>query len=230
MYHVIIVEDDPMVASINQQFLCTNPQFIYDGTFSNGAEALRYLENNQVDLAIVDYYMPIMDGIEFCQNVRSRGLNMSIIMITAASSSEEISGAVRLGIVDYIIKPFTYDRFQKAIGQFLQIRHMLENTQKFSQDDVDRFLRQNSAPADKANVQAGVKGINPSTLGLLTEHLKEHDNEYLSSDEIASAVNLSRITVRRYLNYLLDNKEITSQVDYSTGGRPSIKYKISVLR
>ena len=54
---------------------------------------------------------------------------------------------------------------------------------------------------------------------------EENKGIFLSSNEIAGKVNLSRITVRRYMNYLVENREITSQIDYSTGGRPSVKYQ-----
>ena len=55
MYKVMIVEDDPMVASINQQYLERNQNLKIVGQFRNGQEALEYLENNGADLAVVDY-------------------------------------------------------------------------------------------------------------------------------------------------------------------------------
>lgn len=55
------------------------------------------------------------------------------------------------------------------------------------------------------------------TLELIRSYLEENKWIFLSSKEIASKVNLSRITVRRYMNYLVENREIISQIDYSTG-------------
>ena len=55
------------------------------------------------------------------------------------------------------------------------------------------------------------------TLELIRSYLEENKWIFLSSTEIASKVNLSRITVRRYMNYLVENREIISQIDYSTG-------------
>lgn len=68
------------------------------------------------------------------------------------------------------------------------------------------------------------KGLQEQTLERIRTYLEEHKGTLMSSNEIASEVNLSRITVRRYMNYLVENREIISQIDYSTGGRPSIKY------
>ena len=55
--------------------------------------------------------------------------------------------------------------------------------------------------------------------------MKEHRLEPLTSKKIAEEVNLSRVTIRRYMDYLLEKKEITSDIDYTTGGRPSITYR-----
>ena len=63
------------------------------------------------------------------------------------------------------------------------------------------------------------------TLELIRSYLEENKWIFLSSNGIASKVNLSRITVRRYMNYLVENREIISQIDYSTGDCSSVKYQ-----
>ena len=65
MYHVIIIEDDPMVASINKQYVEVTPEFRVDRIFKNRSEALPYLKTNPTDLIILDYYTPVMNGGEF---------------------------------------------------------------------------------------------------------------------------------------------------------------------
>ncbi len=57
-YKVLIVEDDPMVAMINEQYVCKNSQFCVDASCRNGQEALDYLESNPVDLIVLDVFMP----------------------------------------------------------------------------------------------------------------------------------------------------------------------------
>ena len=223
MYHVIIVEDDPMVASINRQFLETNSAFVLDASFSNGAEALAYLTDHPADLAIVDYYMPVMDGIEFLHALHVNQLKPFVIMITAASSIREVTQVMQHGVLDYIVKPFTYDRFAQALQKFLAVRSRNDPDVRLSQDEIDRLIsRSENGPS--GNDQT-VKGIQPQTLDMLRAWLKDHNDAYLTSDEIARQVHLSRITVRRYLNYLLENHEIVSRMDYSTGGRPSLRYR-----
>lgn len=225
MYHIIIVEDDPMVAAINEQYIKQNPSFSLDACFTNGKEALDYLEDHEVDLAVVDCYMPVMDGITFLREVRHKNYPLNVIMITAANSGAEVQDALRLGIVDYIIKPFSYERFQTAMERFRYAKNALPDTDRIDQNTFDSLFRgQGDVPSNAYDTQ--VKGVQPQTLERIENHLAENASEFLSCDEIANAISLSRITVRRYLNYLLESGKITSRIDYSTGGRPSIRYRL----
>lgn len=223
MYKVMIVEDDPMVASINQQYLERNQNLKIVGQFRNGQEALEYLENNGADLAVVDYYMPIMDGLEFVRKCHEKNIKTDVIIVTAANTAQDISEFLQLGIVDYLVKPFTYERFQKAIDKYLYRKNLAKQDKTLDQAEIDRLLSQNQdiRPAEKVVLE---KGLQEQTLERIRTYLEEHKGTLMSSNEIASEVNLSRITVRRYMNYLVENREIISQIDYSTGGRPSIKY------
>lgn len=101
-YKVIIVEDDPMVAAINGQYLQMNRQFQLVGQFQNGQDAIEYLKTHPADLAIVDYYMPMMDGRQFILSCHKEEFPIDIIMITAANNVQEISGILQLWIIDYL--------------------------------------------------------------------------------------------------------------------------------
>lgn len=223
MFKAIIVEDDPMVASINRQYLEKNKEIRIVGEFRNGKDALAYLKDHAVDLAVVDYYMPVMDGLEFIRKCREENTALGIIMITAANSAQDISNFLKFGIVDYLVKPFTFERFQKAIEKYLYMKNMMRQDRSLDQEEIDRLLT--SAEPSKENASLD-KGLQEQTLEKIRNYLKEQKGAYMSSNEIARQVDLSRITVRRYMNYLLEHNEIISRIDYSTGGRPSIKYSM----
>lgn len=71
-YKVLIVEDDPMVSMINEQYVNRNKAFRVVGKCKDGKSALEYLENNTVDLIVLDVYMPLMDGFETLRQIRKK--------------------------------------------------------------------------------------------------------------------------------------------------------------
>ena len=66
--------------------------------------------------------------------------------------------------------------------------------------------------------------MNETTLNMVREYLMANPDGFFTSEQIAEQIHLSRITIRRYMNYMVDTGEIISTIDYKTGGRPSIKY------
>lgn len=70
MYKVLVVEDDPMVAMINEQYILKNKSFSVCGKCKDGLSALEFLEANNVDLIIMDVYMPKLDGFETLRQIR----------------------------------------------------------------------------------------------------------------------------------------------------------------
>ena len=97
MYKVLIVEDDPMVAMINEQYVKRNKSFEIVGKCSDGQSALDFLENNDVDLLILDVYMPKMDGFETLRRIRNKQITVDAIMVTAANDRESFEEALHLG-------------------------------------------------------------------------------------------------------------------------------------
>ena len=106
MYKVLIVEDDPMVAMINEQYVKKNKNFELVGKCSDGLSALEFLEHNEVDLIVLDVYMPHMDGFETLRRIRNKQIAVEVIMVTAANDRCSVEEALHLGIVDYLVKPF----------------------------------------------------------------------------------------------------------------------------
>lgn len=220
MYQVIIVEDDPMVAEIVRQYAEHNAELSIAGIFSNGQEALDHIRAHPVDLILLDYYMPVMDGRSFLSKLRAEGILADVIMVTAASEAKNIGELYSYGVSDYLIKPFDYNRFQAALQKFTVRRAAFAGNKPFSQEELDKVI----APEGQRAGQPGDKGIHPVTLEIICSFLREHKSEKLSIEDIAKNVSLSRVTLRRYMNYLIDKNSVIGGVDYSTGGRPSAVY------
>lgn len=224
MIKTVIVEDDLMVASINQQFAMRTPGIQVIASFHNGRDALAFLKETKVDLLLLDLYMPGFTGLELLQELRQSGNDAEVIMITAANDTEHIKEALQLGIMDYLLKPFQYDRFEEAMDKYMLKRKIMQKGMECTQSDIDQLIRV-KRPSEKSREVELQKGLQRQTLERIRECLKKYPGKYLTSEQIAGEAELSQVTTRRYLNYLVEADEAESQVDYSTGGRPGVKYR-----
>ena len=222
MYKVLIVEDDPMVAMINEQYIKRNKNFEIVGNCSDGLSALDFLENNTVDLLILDVFMPKMDGFETLRQIRNKQIVVDAIIVTAANERESLEEALHLGIVDYLVKPFTFDRFQMALEKYIAQNNALKDIDTLNQKSIDHIIENSRKKSDALFP----KGIQEKTLELIMEYLKANKGVWFTGDEIAERVNLTSVTVRRYMNYLAEAGRVVSEINYGTGGRPCMKYRI----
>ena len=222
MYKVLIVEDDPMVAMINEQYIKRNKNFEIVGKCNDGLSALDFLENNTVDLLILDVFMPKMDGFETLRQIRNKQITVDAIMVTAANERESLEEALHLGIVDYLVKPFTFDRFQMALEKYIAQNNALKDIDTLNQKSIDHIIDN----ARKKSDDLYPKGIQEKTIELIMEYLKSNKNIWFTGDEIAERVNLTGVTVRRYMNYLAESGKVVGKMNYETGGRPCMRYKV----
>lgn len=218
-YKVLIVEDDPMVAMINEQYTCKNKDFSVIANCRTGQEALLFLEKNSVDLIILDVFMPVMDGVETLKQIREKNINTEVIMVTAANDTATLENTMHLGVIDYLIKPFAYERFQIALEKFITKTTVLKKSESLDQNCIDSII----TPLLKKQKDYP-KGVQEKTLNLITEFLK-NKTVWIDGDSIAESVGLSNVTVRHYMNYLVEIGKIKESVNYETGGRPRMLYK-----
>lgn len=229
MYNTIIIEDDLMVCAILEKQLSKFSHLKLSQNFHRGTEALEYLESNPdgADLIILDYYMPGMNGIEFLTKLREQNKEIQVIMITSADEYEIIRAAMCCGICDYVLKPFTGARLEKAVSKFETIMKLKKETHVWTQDNVDVLLcphkhyivSNNSADETKANK------INQATLKNVRAFMSGHYGECMPLVDVSRGLDLSTVTSRRYLKYLNTLGEVEISLDCKTGGRPSELFK-----
>lgn len=226
-YKVLIVEDDPMVAMINEQYVCKNPQFVVAASCRNGQEALEFLETNKVDLIVLDVFMPYMDGIETLKKIREKKIAAEVIMVTAANDAATIEETMHLGVIDYLIKPFAFERFQVALEKFVAHRTILKQNSILDQSCIDNMISNATETAVAKPIdpdqQELPKGIQKKTLILIEEYL-EQNTGWHTVGMIAEKLGVSIVTARHYMNYLEEQGLIVADINYSTGGRPSVLY------
>lgn len=220
MYTVLVVEDDPMVRMINEQYVRMNKDFCIASSVKNGQEALDYIKENKVDLVVLDVFMPFMNGVEFLKKLREQKLKTEVIMVTAANDTATLEETMHLGVIDYLVKPFALERFQVALEKFTAKMNAINGSDVLDQNLIDSII--SNSPQKKSKEYP--KGIQEKTLERI-KNCFENKNDWHSVELIAEKLEISIVTVRHYVNYLVKEGFLQESINYETGGRPSMLYK-----
>lgn len=219
---VVLVDDDPMVLQVNRQYVAAVPGFAVVGTARTGAEAVAAVARLRPDLVLLDIYLPDMDGIAALKEIRRLELPTDVILISAAQDAHTIREALRYGAVDYIIKPFRQERLAAALVAYRQMWLALRRGAPLSQEQVDRMLRAGQGAAGGEGLP---KGLQEFTLRQVTLALARAGRP-LTAAEVGEAAGLSRVTARRYLEYLAQLGKVEVEVQYGGVGRPQHVYRL----
>jgi two-component system response regulator DctR len=219
MITVFIVEDDPMVLDVNQSFLEKVPSFEYVGSALNATDALTHIKNLQPNLVLLDMYLPDYSGLEVLAKLREERIPSDVIMITAARDAATIHEVFRLGAVDYLVKPFRFERFQSALETYQKMWKKLNDTPSLKQEDIDEWK-------NTSNKQETMpKGLSTTTLRQIMIALFDQ-KEPVTAEQLANRLGMARVTVRRYLEYLEKERKVKVHIQYGSVGRPSHFYSI----
>ena len=220
MIKVLIVEDDPMVADINKGYTESVEGYKVIKSVSNGEQALEYLMDNDIDLAIVDIYMPEMDGITFIKKMRQLQIESDVIFVTASNDVNDINTSLKYGAVDYLIKPFKFDRLISTLENYKERFNMMEGKTSIKQEEFDRLTK---GLTDKIVLP---KGLQEKTLEMILEIIDSFKDKQFAVSAVSDKSGISTVTVRRYLEYLEETGKLKSEIFYGTGGRPKSLYRI----
>jgi two-component system response regulator DctR len=220
---VVLVEDDPMVREVHRQFIEKIEGFIIVGIASNGIEGVKLVKECKPDLAIIDIYMPHLGGVEMVRELRSEAFSIDVIVVTAASDIETVHLVLQQGAIDYIMKPFTFERIKKSLENYRLYRQRLIEKKTLRQDELDQLLFFDSKEVDE--LESLPKGLNSNTLTKITTFIS-HEKIPVSADEVAESIGMARVTARRYLEYLEKEGKVKIHIHYGGVGRPVNRYGV----
>lgn len=217
---ILIVEDDPMVALINKRFLENMGFRDILGPVQTEEEIIKVLDKENIDLILLDVYLPKKNGIDILKSLRYKKYLTDVIMITAANSVEEVKRAFAYGVTDYLVKPFEFERFEEAINKYKQKNNLLNKREALSQQDIDVISK---SLEEKIELP---KGLNQKTLDRVMEFLKENQGKVWTLREIAYELKISNVTIKKYMDYLEDVKKVNVTLTSGNVGRPEYKYTL----
>ena len=214
---VLIVEDDPMVTKINQSYIERIPNYQVCACVQTGEEALRYLEQDKkIDLIILDVFMPKMNGIEMLRKLRSQYTGIDVIFVTAAKEKQIIQSGLQLGAVDYLLKPFTFDRIQSALEKYERRYRLFKLEDEVDQENLDKLFT-------PSPVRELPKGISQTTLDRIRKAV-DASASVLDLKSMKDELHISLVTLRVYLDYLVGCGILIKSTEMGPVGRPTYVY------
>ncbi|TFD77710.1 response regulator [Cryobacterium fucosi] len=179
---VLVVEDEAIAAEAHTADLGRLTGFVHAGTASDGQTALRLLSaaaslGKPIDLVLMDLTLPDL---------------------------QVVRGAVAAGIVQYLIKPFTYATFAQKLAQYRDFRLQLGTPSALtSQTEIDQAFASLRTPSELPRP----KGLAEGTLAAVVDFVKSR-SQPISSSEVMDELGMSRVTARRYLDFLADSGSV----------------------
>jgi response regulator of citrate/malate metabolism len=217
----IIVDDDVEVAALHARFVSVHPAFDVVATAHSGPEALRLIADHRPDLVLLDFDLPGKPGLDVLRDVRAMGGSQpEVIAVTAARDVESVRQARSAGIQHYLVKPFTASNLTARLDDVARDRLALLESgarEELAQREIDALMRSGV----RARIQLP-KGLSAETLVTVESTLGSAPNS--SAGEIAELSGISRVSARRYLEYLVAVNRAQKTLDYATAGRPSTRF------
>lgn len=222
MIRVLVVDDDFMVARIHIGFVERVDGFEVVGVAHSGTEAADAVARLRPDLLLLDLYLPDRFGLDLLADLRTGPHPCDAIVITAAKEGDAVRAAVRLGVADYLLKPFGFPDLEERLVRYAAQRRLLDRTEVHGQEDVDRvFVR---AAGVGSGAVALPKGMSAETARLVEGALTGAEAT-LSATEVAELVGISRVSARRYLEHYVTIGRADVRLRYGATGRPERRYR-----
>lgn len=221
-YSVLVVDDDFMVARIHTRYLSTVPGFDVIATVHSGSEALSALAEFQPDLMLLDVYLPDMTGIDVLRRARADFPAVDVIVVTAARELDTVREAMQGGAISYLVKPFEYQALGERLEHFRRTRSLLNATETADQQQIDALFGLKAGTGKPAQTNLP-KGLSRETV-LAVKAILTRD-EAVSATECAGKIGVSRVSARRYLEYLESTGVVDVSLRYGVG-RPERLYRL----
>jgi response regulator of citrate/malate metabolism len=216
----LIVEDDYHVATIHAAYVRKVSGFTVAGHASTVATARAEIKRLAPALVLLDLYLPDGHGLDLVREVLEQQDNRpDFLVITAARDMASVRGAMQLGTVHYLVKPFRFAQLEERLITYRNLHGRLARIDEAEQHEVDTLYGLLRGPAPLPKGQSG-----PTMAGI--RELLRRAPEDLSAAEIAGQIGISRSTAQRYLAQLARQGAVELRLHYGATGRPEHRYRI----
>lgn len=221
MIHYLIVDDEPIAHRIIEKYCENLPHLEKKGNCFNAFEAMQFLNEHEVNLLFLDINMPKLTGFDFLKTIS----NPPKIIVTTAYKEFALEG-YELNISDYLLKPFSFERFIKAINKTIVTKKTNDNS-LVTKPEIKSVASSFFLKGDKKHSQVHFKDL------LFIEAYGHYTKVYLKNEMIISHEKISSFEkllpksqfVRTHKSFIVAKNEI----NYIEGNRISIQnHKIPI--
>ena len=216
----LVVSDIEASAEEKIQFLRELQLFSSVVSASSAELAITKLKKYSYDIVILDLGPTKDENMRLLKQIRAEKIFVCVIMLSEENSLEYIAEAFSYGVADYLLKPSTCKRFRDAAMRAVGKRECLLQYQTMTQDEIDHCIALNVHIAP--NTDKG-KGICNETFDFVKRVVSKKAATFTAA-EIAEETNLSRITIRKYLDRMSETGVLDSELEYGEVGRPQKRY------
>jgi two-component system, CitB family, response regulator DctR len=217
-WQVLVVEDDPVIASVYRRTVKSVDGLEVAGTVCRGEDALALLNRQHCDLLLLDLKLSGMSGLALLQKLRTSGYPIEAIALTACRNSGTVRALVQRGAIDYLVKPFPIERLRQSLARFLYRASALRN------EELDQAAVDQACAAGRVSKRWLPKGLTQDGVASVRGAL-EVQRQGASSSDVADATGLARVTARRYLEYLVVTEQASVEALPNGPGRPRKVYR-----
>tara|TARA_R110001592_G_scaffold18640_1_gene77082 strand:- start:76 stop:786 length:711 start_codon:yes stop_codon:yes gene_type:complete len=118
----LIIDDEPLAVNVVKNYIEQIEDAELINSFNNAIDALNFLKKNTVDVIFLDINMPVLDGLNFIKSLK----NPPLIIVTSAYTEFAIE-TYELDVLDYLVKPFEFPRFIKALNKVSNVLDIHKN-------------------------------------------------------------------------------------------------------
>ncbi len=190
-YQCLIVDDESVAQRIIQGYLMVIPGFKVVGTALNAFEAMEELDKNRIDIMFLDIEMPKLKGLAFLKSLE----HPPAVILTTAHREYALQG-YELSVIDYLLKPFSLERFLKALNRFKKINSSGKSVENITKDGKNYIYVKSDRKTLKINIEEIVyfEGMN----NYIIIHLEKSNHiVYKSISEFLSELNPQFIRIHK---------------------------------
>ncbi|RGJ27586.1 response regulator [Fusobacterium varium] len=205
---ILIIDDSKDIIFAISEFFLMKDWEVY--TALSVEEALKIVSTKELNIIIIDYHMPYINGVLVVKLIRQMNENVPIIALTIEGVENIAEEFFLAGADDFAIKPI------KVLDLYSRVNVHL-NKKKV------KNLSFETSTTKKEKYGDYKKGISVNTISLIENKMKQIDS-YITIEEISEATGLASQTVNKYMNYLVEMKMVDLKIIYGKIGRPRNEY------